>query len=80
MKTNTFINKIKHNPFATIGGGAVIENKTTGEVLDIFKSGVSASVFWVKVYKRNPDYRVVPMATLFNYLSEKKILRDVWAI
>ena len=78
MKASTFINKL--NATTTIGGGAVIENKSTGEVLDVFRSGVSASKFWVKSYKRNPDLVVKPMASLFNYLSEKKVLREVYAI
>lgn len=77
MKTATFIRKL--NASTTIGGGAVIENKATGEVLDIFRSGTGASKFWVKSYRRNPDLVVKPMACLFNYLSEKKLMRDVWS-
>jgi len=77
MKTATFIRKI--NASTTIGGGAVIEDTTTGEVLDIFRSGTGASKFWVKAYRRNPDLVVKPMASLFNYLAEKKVLRDVWS-
>jgi len=80
MKTNTYIRKIKHNPSVTLGGGAIIENKHTGEVCDVFKSGVSASKFWIKAYKRNPDLRVIPKASLFDYLSEKKVLRGVWSV
>lgn len=77
MKASTFIRKL--NASTTIGGGAVIENKATGEVLDIFRSGTGASKFWVKSYRRNPDLVVKPMASLFNYLAEKKLMRDVWS-
>ena len=77
MKTTTFISKL--NASTTIGGGAVIEDTSTGKVLDVFRSGVSASKFWVKTYNRNPDLVVKPMASLFNYLAEKKVLRDVWS-
>lgn len=79
MKTITFINKIKQNP-TTIGGGAVIVNTKTGEVLDIFRSGVSASNFWVKTYHRNPDLVVKPKAALRDYLTTNNLLRDVWSV
>lgn len=78
MKTSTFISKIKRNPNITLGGGAVIVNTKTDEILDVFHSGVSASKFWVKTYRRNPDIVVRVKASLFDCLAEKKVLRDVW--
>lgn len=77
MKASTFIKK--HNP-ATIIGGAVIEDTSTGLPAYIFTSGTSAGKFWVKAYKRNPNLSMAkPKARLFDYLSEKKVLRDVWS-
>ena len=78
MKASTFISKL--NASTTIGGGAVIEDTSTGQPVYIFTSGTSAGKFWVKAYKRNPNLSMAkPMASLFDYLAEKKALRDVWS-
>lgn len=78
MKTTTFIKK--HSP-ATIIGGAVIEDITTGQPVYIFTSGTSAGKFWAKAYKRNPNLSMAKVkARLFDYLSEKNLMRDVWSV
>ncbi len=77
MKASTFIKK--HSP-ATIIGGAVIEDTTTGLPAYIFTSGVSAGKFWAKAYKRNPNLSKAQIkARLFDYLAEKNLMRDVWS-
>ena len=77
MKASTFISKY---PITAITGGAVIEDTTTGLPAYIFLSGESAGKFWAKAYKRNPNLSMAkPMASLFDYLAEKKVLRDVWS-
>jgi len=78
MKATTFIKK--HSP-ATIIGGAVIEDTTTGQPVYIFTSGTSAGKFWAKAYKRNPNLSMAKVkARLFDYLSEKNLMRDVWSV
>ena len=78
MKASTFISKL--NASTTIGGGAVIEDTSTGQPIYIFRSSESAGKFWSKTYKRNPNLSMAkPMASLFDYLAEKKVLRGVWS-
>lgn len=75
MKVLTFIKKHNINQ-----GGAVIEDTRTGQPLYIFTSGVSAGKFWAKTYKQNPHISMAkPKARLFDYLAEKKVLREIWS-
>jgi len=77
MKASTFINKY---PVSAITGGAVIEDTTTGLPAYIFISAESAGKFWARAYKRNPNLSMAKTkARLFDYLAEKKVLRDVWS-
>jgi hypothetical protein len=77
MKASTFISKY---PVTAITGGAVIEDTTTGQPAYIFLSGESAGKFWAKAYKRNPNLSMAKTkARLFDYLAEKKVLRDAWS-
>jgi hypothetical protein len=77
MKASTFISKY---PVSAIAGGAVIEDTTTGQPAYIFISAESAGKFWARAYKRNPNLSMAKTkARLFDYLAEKKVLRDVWS-